>query len=52
MLVVKAVVLGGGALAVYGVGRPTAAVDTAVAETFRRTRPEGGPAPGHHPAGA
>lgn len=44
VLVVKAVVLGGGALAVYGVGHPVAAVvlavvivvNTALAETFRR----------------
>ncbi|MGW0965037.1 YrdB family protein [Streptomyces sp. NPDC002516] len=52
VLVVKAVVLGGGAAALYGVGHPVAAVvmavvvvaNTAVAETLRRTvpgRPEG-----------
>ena len=47
VLVVKAVVLGGGAAALYGVGHPVAAVvmaivvvaNTAVAETFRRTVP-------------
>ncbi|MFE9877444.1 YrdB family protein [Streptomyces sp. NPDC005784] len=47
VLVVKAVVLGGGAAAVYGVGHPVAAVvmavvvvaNTAVAETLRRTVP-------------
>ncbi|MER5471105.1 YrdB family protein [Streptomyces sp. NPDC002685] len=47
VLVVKAVVLGGGAAAVYGVGHPVAAVvmaivlvvNTAVAETLRRTTP-------------
>ena len=47
VLVVKAVVLGGGAAALYGVGHPVAAVamavvvvaNTALAETFRRTRP-------------
>ncbi|WP_406459235.1 YrdB family protein [Streptomyces sp. NBC_00876] len=55
VLAVKAVVLGGGALALYGVGHPVAAVvmavvvvvNTALAETFRR-RPaaegQGGPA--------
>lgn len=50
VLVVKAVVLGGGAAALYGVGHPVAAVavavvviaNTALAETFRRTPP--GPA--------
>ncbi|WP_406376121.1 YrdB family protein [Streptomyces sp. NBC_00647] len=52
VLVVKAVVLGGGAAALYGVGHPVAAVvmaivvvtNTAAAETFRRTvavRPAG-----------
>jgi uncharacterized protein DUF2568 len=49
VLVVKAVVLGGGAAAVYGVGHPVAGVvmavvvvaNTAVAETFRRTLPNG-----------
>ncbi|MET8102175.1 YrdB family protein [Streptomyces sp. NPDC005236] len=47
VLVVKAVVLGGGAAAVYGVGHPVAATvmaivvvaNTAVAETLRRTVP-------------
>ncbi|GGU94439.1 hypothetical protein GCM10010211_72040 [Streptomyces albospinus] len=47
MLVVKAVVLGGGAAAVYGVGHPVAAVgmavvvvaNTALAETYRRIPP-------------
>jgi hypothetical protein len=47
VLLVKAVVLGGGAAAVYGVGHPLAAVvmaivvvaNTAVAETLRRTAP-------------
>ncbi|MFD5813459.1 YrdB family protein [Streptomyces sp. NPDC127038] len=47
VLVVKAVVLGGGAAALYGVGHPVAAVvmavvvvaNTAVAETLRRTGP-------------
>ncbi|MEV8036245.1 YrdB family protein [Streptomyces sp. NPDC086182] len=47
VLLVKAVVLGGGAAAVYGVGHPVAAVvmavvvvaNTAVAETLRRTVP-------------
>ncbi|MFJ8544094.1 YrdB family protein [Streptomyces sp. NPDC093586] len=60
VLVVKAVVLGGGALAVYAVGRPTAAVvlavvmvaNTAVAETFRRTLPDGLPNSGRNPASA
>ncbi|WNI22821.1 YrdB family protein [Streptomyces sp. ITFR-16] len=45
VLAVKAVVLGGGALAVYGLGRPVVAValaavmvaNTALAETFRRS---------------
>ncbi|MFD7864934.1 YrdB family protein [Streptomyces sp. NPDC057682] len=49
VLAVKAVVLGGGALALYGVGHPVAAavtgvvvvVNTALAETFRR-RPAAG----------
>lgn len=47
VLVVKAVVLGGGAAALYGVGHPAAAVamavvvvaNTAVAEIFRRRPP-------------
>ncbi|MFD8734281.1 YrdB family protein [Streptomyces sp. NPDC059618] len=47
VLVVKAVVLGGGAAALYGVGHPVAAVvmavvvvaNTAVAETLRRSGP-------------
>ncbi|MFB7241669.1 hypothetical protein CW362_00890 [Streptomyces populi] len=47
VLLVKAVVLGGGAAAVYGVGHPVAAVvmavvvvaNTASAETFRRSAP-------------
>ncbi|MET7986895.1 YrdB family protein [Streptomyces sp. NPDC005281] len=47
VLVVKAVVLGGGVAAVYGVGHPVAAAvmaivvvaNTAVAETLRRTVP-------------
>ncbi|MFI0960485.1 YrdB family protein [Streptomyces sp. NPDC021080] len=47
VLLVKALVLGGGAAAVYGVGHPVAAVvmaivvvaNTAVAETFRRGVP-------------
>ncbi|MFE4696893.1 YrdB family protein [Streptomyces sp. NPDC056738] len=47
VLLVKAVVLGGGAAAVYGVGHPLGAVvmavvvvaNTAIAETFRRTPP-------------
>ncbi|MFJ7967614.1 YrdB family protein [Streptomyces sp. NPDC096324] len=47
VLLVKAVVLGGGAAAVYGVGHPLGAVimavvvvaNTAVAETLRRTVP-------------
>ncbi|MFB7594892.1 YrdB family protein [Streptomyces sp. NPDC056160] len=49
VLMVKAVVLGGGATAVYEVGHPTAAIalaglvvaNTAVAETFRRSRQVG-----------
>ena len=47
VLTVKAVVLGGGAAALYGVGHPLAAMtmavvvtaNTALAETFRRTPP-------------
>ncbi|MCG7203983.1 YrdB family protein [Streptomyces arenae] len=47
VLVVKAAVLGGGAAALYGVGRPVAAIamavivvtNTAVAEIFRRRPP-------------
>ncbi|AOR33091.1 hypothetical protein BFF78_20285 [Streptomyces fodineus] len=47
VLVVKAVVLGGGATALYGVGHPVTAAamavvvvaNTALAETFRRTPP-------------
>lgn len=48
---VKAVVLGGGALALYGVGHPVAAVamavvvvvvvNTGLADTFRRRTPRG-----------
>lgn len=49
VLVVKAVVLGGGAFALYGVGHPVAAavmavvvvVNTGLAETFRRRMPRG-----------
>ena len=51
VLVVKALVLGGSAAAVYGVGHSLAAVvmavvvvvNTAVAETFRRTSPTNAP---------
>lgn len=57
VLVVKAVVLGGGAAALYGVGHPTAAgvvavvtvVNTAVAETFRASSSAGAPDPGLRP---
>lgn len=57
VLLVKAVVLGGGAAAVYGVGHPVAAVvmaivvvvNTALAETLRRGTPTAPVGPGATP---
>ncbi|MFF8941412.1 YrdB family protein [Streptomyces sp. NPDC014864] len=58
VLVVKALVLGGGAAALYGVGHPVAAgvvavvtaLNTAVAEIFRATPPSAVPAGLHRPS--
>lgn len=58
VLVVKALVLGGGAAALYGVGHPVAAgvvavvtaVNTGVAEIFRATPPSVVPAGLHRPS--
>nr|BFD84606.1 hypothetical protein StreXyl84_40070 [Streptomyces sp. Xyl84] len=58
VLLVKTLVLGGGAAAVYGAGHPAAAVamavlviaNTATAETFRRPRTTAGRPPGPNPS--